>query len=372
MNSKAFWYLAVAPDTEAFEIVNSSVELAKNTAASWNDIWTVVFDPSTAGLWTGLVTLGLTLAAGSIMFLAMTSGKDAMDKGSWSELVTMFVWPLVIALFLANSGNLLSKTVLLIRSFGYQQVQVVLETQLGSLSFKSAIQQVGISSIAKQRIEALYNECKTQSPEQMMQCWKSKEVQVQNIVNEAKTKTNEPLDGLQKFANMLTGIGNGGASAAGGALNFALDPGGVFRDALVPVIRAFLYALQWAFVNILEAALILTGLFAPIALGLSLLPFQGRLIWAWLTGFLSLFGIQIGYNIIVGLTATILVRSGAELASDLAFTCFLSIFAPGLATLIGRGGGLALYGAISNNVKIIPNLAGNLAMTTARSLVIKR
>ncbi|MEH2026883.1 hypothetical protein [Nostoc sp.] len=157
----------------------------------------------------------------------------------------------------------------------------------------------------------------------------------------------------------------------GTAVQFANDPGSVFRDTAIPIIRFILYALQWGFVNILEAALLLTALFAPIAVGLSLLPLQGRPIWAWLTGFISLFGVQLGYNILVGLAAVVLVKSGAELASDVAFLCFLSIFAPVLAVLIAGGGGMAIYNGISANVKGLIDIFSS-AIVTATSIALLR
>jgi len=70
-----------------------------------------------------------------------------------------------------------------------------------------------------------------------------------------------------------------------------------------------------------------------------------------------LFGIQIGYNILVGITAVVLTRSNAEIATDLAFLCFLAIFAPAIAIAISGGGGIALYNTVNNNIKGISDLA---------------
>jgi hypothetical protein len=62
---------------------------------------------------------------------------------------------------------------------------------------------------------------------------------------------------------------------------------------------------------------------------------------------------------VVGLTAVVLVKSGAELVSDVAFLFFLSIFAPGLAVLVAGGGGFALYNGISSNVKSLIDIFSN-------------
>jgi hypothetical protein len=102
---------------------------------------------------------------------------------------------------------------------------------------------------------------------------------------------------------------------------------------------------------------IMTATFSPIALGLSLLPLGSKPIWAWASGFISLFGVQLGYNIVVGLAATVIVSAGAQSASDLAFLAFISIFAPALALLIAGGGGVALYTGINNRVPALLNAA---------------
>ncbi len=106
-------------------------------------------------------------------------------------------------------------------------------------------------------------------------------------------------------------------------------------------------------------------------MGLSLLPFQGRPIFAWLTGFISLLGAQLGYNILVGLVAAVVVRSGGEIVTDITFAAFLSIFAPALSILIARGGGIALYNGISNNIKSMLDFASN-AIGVASSVAIAK
>jgi hypothetical protein len=82
--------------------------------------------------------------------------------------------------------------------------------------------------------------------------------------------------------------------------------------------------------------------------GLSMLPLGKKPIWAWASAFLGVFSAQMGYTIIIGVTATVLVKAGAQTISDLAFLAFICIFAPVLAVLIGGGGGMALFSGISN------------------------
>ncbi|MCL1472072.1 hypothetical protein [Argonema antarcticum] len=355
----------------ALDLVNESINLARATSESWNGVWISTIDPIASGLWVGLVSLGITLAAVSILFLTLTSGKDIIEKQSWSELAALFIWPIVIMLFLGANGKLLANTAIFTRSFAYKQVQSVLEAQLGELTFRDAISNITISNIGKQQLENLYSDCRNKVGEELVTCWNSKREAAQKIVDEAERQAAgpAPLRTLRAFAETLWN--NSLPGAAQDAVTFINDPGSVFREKAIPIIRFILYSLQWAFVNILEAALLLTALFSPIAMGLSLLPLQGRPIWAWATGFLSLFGVQLGYNIIVGLAAVVLVNSGAELASDVAFLFFISIFAPGLALLIAGGGGIALYNGIAGNAKQLVDVFSN-AIGAATTLAINK
>jgi len=352
-----FNYLA-ATEGQALDLLTNAIEISKNTVASWNELWFITFQAQDSALWIALVKLGLILAGFSILYLSLIEGKEIIEKQSWSKLVTMLIWPIVIMFFLGNNGAVLASTVQLIRGIGHAQVQNVLEIQLAELTFKDAITNIALSNTAKEQIEALYSECKGLTGEALVECWSEKQESAEAIVAEAEAKNNGPLETLRGFVNVIKNLSILGIA----------DYGEVFRSIHVPIIRFILRAVQWAFVNILEAALLLTAVFAPIAMGLSLLPLQGRPIFAWLIGMISLFGVQLGYNIIVGISAIVIVKSNAELASDIAFLFFLAIFAPGLAVLISSGGGIALYNGISSRTQQLANILSNAIASIATAV----
>ncbi|AFZ01214.1 hypothetical protein [Calothrix sp. PCC 6303] len=324
-------------------LVRSSIELSKQTVESWNKVWGDVVNPSGA-LWAGLCNLGTTLAAFSIIFLAIKMAADYQEKRFlWSELAASFIYPLIIALFLGSNGYLLSQTVLVMRNIGHQQVVSVLNIQLADTTFKSAISNVTLTQNVKTQISTIYAECQGKTGKPLTDCLQEKRPIVEQILTEAEKQNNGPLAEARKAAAELT--------------DFVQNPGAVFSASISLILITFLYALQWAFVNILEASLMMTATFAPIALGLSLLPLGSKPIWAWASGFISLFGVQLGYNIVVGLAATVIVAAGAQSASDLAFLAFISIFAPALALLIAGGGGIALYTGINSRATALVNAA---------------
>jgi hypothetical protein len=79
--------------------------------------------------------------------------------------------------------------------------------------------------------------------------------------------------------------------------------------------------------------------------------------------------VQLGYNIVVGLVAVVIVKSDAELVTDIAFLFFLAVFSPTLAVLIAKGGGTALYSAIANSTKQLTDIASNAIGLVAGKLL---
>ena len=96
--------------------------------------------------------------------------------------------------------------------------------------------------------------------------------------------------------------------------------------------------------------MLLTGLIGPIAVAGSIIPLQGRPLWAWLVGFFSLGLAKFSYNILVGLAATVVVAADAQTQGDFGFLLLISVLAPILALAIAGGAGMAVFRSISGGV----------------------
>ncbi|MBD2311117.1 hypothetical protein H6G20_05390 [Desertifilum sp. FACHB-1129] len=362
--------------TEALSLVENSINLARATAQSWSSAWATALEPLDGGLWTGLISLSRILLAFSLLYLAVREGSEIVQKQSWSDLARLFIWPLAIVFFLSNNGTVLARTVRGLRAIGYAQTQRVLDFQLGELVFRDAITQQGLTAAGREEIQNLYAECSGLVGEELVTCWTEKGPMAAEIVQRSETLAGTVLPGLRQFANRVAPLVGAVGGTAGGLLSGqSLEEAAgsavamVLRDNLLPLIRAILYGLQWMVNNLLEAALLLTALFSPIAMSLSLLPMGSRPIVAWSIGFVSLFGVQVGYNIVVGLVATRIVESNAELASDLGFSMLLAIGAPALALLISGSGGVAIYRGLSSTVKQIGDLTAGVTAELTRTLI---
>ncbi|QQE67370.1 hypothetical protein GFS31_40830 (plasmid) [Leptolyngbya sp. BL0902] len=337
------WHLLQLGAEEGSDILRSSIELSQGTIDSWNQAWIEVFGGGPTGLWTGVVRLGLILGALSLLYLAVKDGSQIVERGSWLELVRMFVWPLVIVFFLANNAALLSGSILLIRGIAHEQVRAVLDVQLADLTFADAMSRQGISAAAETQLINLYADCMGLPPEELLACRVERTEEANAILDRAEAEAGTTFDLLRQSIAI-------GTQAVLGPAGVVLAPRTFIEDSGLQLVRVILYALQWMVVNLLEAALLLTALFAPVAMGLSLLPFQGRLIFAWLVGFLSLFGVQFGYNLVVGLVANRLGQTATSTLNDLGFALLLAIGAPVVAGLVAKGGGVAVYSGLQSTV----------------------
>jgi hypothetical protein len=335
------------------DLLRGAVELSEETTKAWDANWFELIDPNNE-IWGSLCKFGLTIAAFSLIFVSLKMAAENV-QGRWffSELGEFIVWPLVIILFLGGNGSLLSQTVLLIRHIGHQQVVKVLEAELADLTVRRALEDVTLTSSAREQIAAIFAECQGEGPAEYSDCMEEKRPIVEEIIAQAEEIHGGPLEALTAWSEDM------------------FQPSNNPFTAFLPssIIKAFLYGLQWGFVNILEAALLMTATLAPVAVGLSLLPLGSRALWAWGSGFVGLFGIQLGYNILVGTAATVVVSTGGQNLNDWGFLTIISIFAPALAVLLGGGGGIALYQGLNSNMSKIAQFAFNATAGAATSLI---
>ena len=308
------------------DLLQKSIKLSKDTANSWDLLWTDLIS-SNNDLWKALCTFAIVLTALSLIFVALKiAAENAKGHTFFSEFFDSMVWSLVVFLFLTGHGFILSNTVLLARDVANDQITKVLNLQLANLTMRQALQTVSLSASGQDRIEAILAQCQGQGNLDFADCIQEQQPYIDQVIQDVESKNKAPLQGLRDWAsNLLSGMST------------------FVYSIPYSVIKSIFYAMQWAFVNILEASLILTATLAPVAVGASLLPIGSRALWTWGIGFMSLFTVQLAYNIIVGIGAVVAVNTDVFLVNELGFLIFISVFSPGLAILLGAGGGLALF-----------------------------
>lgn len=325
---------------DAADLVRDTVALTDSIAQEWELTWDYLFDPSDSGIWYGLVRLGLSLAAFSLLFVAIKDGKEIIDQQSWSQLVGLFAVPILIVIFLGANGRLLAQTTMTIRDVGRYEVNRVLSAQLGELTFREAWQRWKDNIGVRQELEALYAPCQGLSGDALIRCQEERRGRAEEISQRA-----EDSDWIPDWLGQAWGLIN---------------------SPITTILRIILYSLQWCYVQALELSLMLTAVSGPIALGLSVLPLDGRPVIAWLVSYISVIGMQLGYNLSVGIMASVLTNAQADQLSEFFFLTFVSVFAPVLATTVVGLSGLAIWGKVNRSINDVKN-AGLLLAGTAIS-----
>lgn len=337
-------------DLTGSDLINLGSELNQSTTQAWGELWGEAIS-DTSPLWQALNDLGLLLAGISLLYLAIEKIQPLLEKQSWSALADLLIVPLIVVCLLGGNGTLAAGVVQTFYGIGSYHVQFVLTQQIGSsaLDAQTALNEIREEN-AEQAIEQeIYADCMNLPPAEQQQCME--DPAREETANEAGVDVPEVTTGGNPLTNGL-------------------------RSALVTLLMMFLYAIQWAFINCMEAALLMTALLFPPALGISILPVAGKTVFAWASAMVGMFATMLSYNIIVGLTAIVVkkaqVAAGQDMGGtsfrDIAFAAFIAIASPLLAIYLGQMGGVALFQAISKQAAAVVSGVGSFAMGAGVSM----
>ncbi|MFK8185201.1 MAG: hypothetical protein AB8B99_17655 [Phormidesmis sp.] len=369
MNSTYLPYLAVDGATR---IMKDAVRVNQDAIASWNDKWENIFD---SRLFEIIVYMSIFAGVVAITVWMVEELKD-FDGGDFlfkRSFYTNLFWSFFVMAMLVPNGDRLEALVQGIHSFGQQFNQQALEFQLNDIALEDAIRATVGRGTLQADIQAQSNQCVGLIGDRQFACLGNAHQQVSEMITAYEE---EYLVGLpQPFYDLEQSLGENLAPANAadiidgergtlarinaGALEGQRDDlpgigGGAFRGALLgalggavqSITQTILLAMQWAFVNLLELAMLLTAMVSPFALTLSFLPGKGRPIIAWIVGYLSMVMVQFYYNIMIGIMANVVLNSNAYDING--FLIVMAIFGPLLAMKLAQGGGIAVFDVLTS------------------------
>lgn len=308
--------------------------------------------------------LAIIVAMCSLIFFMMRWAYAALHEGDDREAIRSLVWPLIVVALLSNGAQPLALMTRTVRDTLNTVAVQTLEVSVLNVTLEEAIRGAMAKGAITAEISAQIAQCQGMLGQDQVDCLTAANEQIQGTLRDfrdhwifgvAGSVTSMAMPAwLQSLSTLIQGGIQGATDAADSSVNpLAGFFGGFFGTQFRALIYTFLLAFQWAFVNLIQISMLLTGLMGPIAVAASLLPFGGKPIFAWLTGMVSLGFSQISYNIIVGLAATVIVNANSYDTNG--FLVLISILAPALALGLSAGGGMALFNIM---------LSGTAGMTT--------
>lgn len=376
--------LAQEGSQRAGSILQQAFELSDEVQQSWNFIWQNITDPENqSDLWVDIVNFSLTIAFFALIYMFVRYGNEVSRTKYLGTVIEMFLWPISVIFLLGRFGSgtavILSQIIGIIRGVNEELIQAITLRQLAGITLGDAVEQVQLNQLGTQRLYQLTSECQGLVGDPLQACLESKEPEINGIVDGiAQAVGGDDMGRLNPLGAFVENVLN--LTVLGGLddLDTVLSGGGftqLFQDRLYPLVQSFLYVLQWAFLNMVESALFLTALLAPLAVVLSLLPVAGKPFWAWITGFLSLYALKLGYTITVGIIATVIVNTEgetAEIALGYGFIFFTAVFSPIIATLLAGGGGVAVYQGIARRAASLANAVSGGVSTVVTGGLLKK
>lgn len=270
-----------------------------------------------------------------------------IKEGYSEKTINQVIYPLIVVLMLAvNNGSLLANTSLLFRNtIEYVDVQIQSKTIRG-IAIEQAIKQSDLNSAYRQILSQKISDCNSQSSMEknpngidlQTACMSNAVNEVVKSAEDYKAR-NQATNYILKIVDDLKKVVFGGAEAV------AKLPGQYINSSVQKVLLVIFGTMKIAFVFLIEIASLINAYIAPIFVALSLIPGQGKLIHAWLSGWLGLGLIKVSYTLIIGIATTSIVN--ADDTDPLLLPLLLGVLSPILALAIASGGGVALFNGLA-------------------------
>ncbi len=360
----------------AGQLLENAAAGASLVADGFNQLWEQTL---TGGLYASLCKVGVLFAVGSLALFMVQWGKQMLN-GEEQRAVAELIWPLVVALLLANNGKILASGTLMLRGYINTVNNYVLEYTAADADLRAAYQQ-GIGQAAVEAaVGNAIQQCRSAqlSNQEQIECLQQAKEELQakfpNIFQGDKGEgiSGWVLQGLDKIdqaaqeadggSNPIEGIANKLTAASSAAI------GAVVTSFITSLLLALNNAYQWG----LELALLLTALIGPLAVGGSLMPIGTKAIVGWLTGFFTVAIAKLSFNIILGLAGQLVAT--AQASQPMIFLAFIGIVAPFLATGIAAGGGMAVLTQLNKGAEWVASgatTAGSVALSATISRISK-
>jgi hypothetical protein len=349
------WTQLLAQVTGGRTILEDNISQIQKVQSAWDTRWLDIFSGSN-GLYDGINKFAAIIVVGAFIAFAVTWVKEAIERGIFPALPHV-LWVILVFVLLYDNGRMLGSLTLGLRNLINDQTRIVLEVQIGQASMLDALNDVIVSQQAKTVIQQQYAACEAKIGQAQIDCFQEAGNRAKAIIDRQYRAKGWFTAGVQRLWAHIDVIGQRLQQEAKDhpSKDAATLTGDLLTESLMAtagqaIAQQLLKSFQWAFTNMLELAMLLTGLIGPLAVAGSILPLGSRPIWAWLIGFSSLGLAKFSYNVIVGLAATVVVAADAQSSADIGFLLLISILAPILALAIAGGGGMAVFRGMSGGI----------------------
>lgn len=320
------------------EIVDGAINGADIIYKSFENDWAELAS-GRSSIYTAVVAVSMLVAVVLVSFASLGWYRKFAESGFSCDFVSEMVFPLLVILMLTNNGYLLANTIIAFKDVSANLNRSILSITRNGVKLKDAIRNVNADQsfvLATQTALAKCEKLKDSEIDGKGNTTSPRQTCIKKITEKAQLEA--------QLARKKKGLGSGS-----GSWN-PLDIGGeLVNNAVQGFVYVILSGLSAGFQYIVQLSFLLIAYVAPIFLAMSLLPFESKPLYAWLSGWLGLTLVLISYSIIVGIVASAIVDKPSS--NPLLMQLIQAIFSPLLAVAIGTGGGMSVFTAFTSGIK---------------------
>jgi hypothetical protein len=345
--------------------IDGLIDFLQGTASSdtvpkaLDDLWKITME---GNLYQLVCKLGLLIAVFGVGFWCLKLYKS-LEEGSLRPVVNDLIWPLLLVILLSNNGKNMRDATMETRNMLNSINRSADAVISADVSMRSFVRLIATGDYLNQEVNRQVKICVgNKELNEYAACMKGAKViadgllsnnanwptsnnaKMQGAIDKYKNawrdrkKNMLSVDKIQESANILQSISTNLIAKTINEIS-DFDSTSTLRTTILSFRSSFLY--------IIEVMMLVTGLFGPIAVALSIFPVGNKPLKSWIISFVSLGFCKICFTLISGLSALAMVYSDAEHTDMLVASIVLGLLAPVLAFVVASGSGLAALNTIA-------------------------
>jgi hypothetical protein len=401
---------------DATEVLKTTLSEMQKSEQWWDRLWKDTFEPTTSNnisIYAFTSAVRFVMAIGLIFWLFQYGQKIASSQGIAQAISngTQLFFPVFLAvLFLSNQASYSRLLAYGLRDTVNGWSQGVMRTQIAGVNIRAALSDQFVTQDAINELSVQAQKCRQMpqpavalpSPDrppndsdkpltiQQEQAYQYLEC-IQKLSEMAASKKQDAIDrdcgnsflvsvqGCQYFRRVSSKYDAEikkieQQEQQWRSQGFTVSPQSGWEELGIGLRTLFteatytptLNATQWMWINLLEMAMWLSALFAPMFIAASIIPGRQNMFFAWLITFLTIGLAKLAYTIVIGVVAVQLSKQVDPAFSDTRFPMVLGLFAPGVSLAVVAGGGLAAAMSFrSQSVAVVGAVAGAVSGSIA-------
>jgi hypothetical protein len=367
---------AVLEDIDSLSDILSNSVSTEAVPKALDDLWKITMEGNFYKL---VARLGLLIAVFGIGFWCLKLYKS-LEEGALRPVVNDLIWPILLVVLLSNNGRNMRDFTMFSRDIMNGINKSTDNVISAEVSLQSTIRILATSDWISQEMNRRVEACREYVyHDDYTKCMESAKTAVDLFVNNNANWSNSPSAQVQRAyekrrdevrdrarnffsIDSITNVKKAQeAQNKNAAVSDFTKISQITKFEDTAQLRTTILSFRAAFIYIIEVMMLVTGIFGPIFLALSIFPVGTKPLTSWAISFVSLGFCKICFTLISGLSSLAMVFATDKHTDMMVASIVLGLLSPALAFAVASGSGLAALTTISY---VTPGFGVNPGLTS--------